>query len=338
MSHLNGNSPLSNGNSRADAPYLLWESSGALCALAANAVREVLLLPAIEPLDGAPQWVGVLDVRGRIVPIVDASEIGGQGRRDFETSDSVVILEGETEKFLGLIVEKVRGVQNLGAHEIESWPSGAHSGLARVEGEIVRLLSLGHLLSYAARPSDENAQFAPARPFCADVSPTERALFDARARAQRAPANSAQSELEADALVVVRLGDETFGLPLHRVREFAADLSVTPVPGGPPDLLGLVNRRGEVVPLLDLRASIGVKREGVAGTQIAFIEWENALWGLALDEILGIFTPLESQLLAPPKTRAKNENVRAAAFYEEKTLAVLDIDNVMGAGGWAAAR
>lgn len=313
--------------------YLLFESRGTLCGLVASTVDEVLLLPEIAPLDRAPNWVGVLDVRGRIVPIVEPGELVGAAPRRFQTSDSVIVVGAGKER-IGVIVEGVRDVRPLLADEIEVAPSGLVAGLARVDGEIVRLFDLAFFLRFATQQVASTT--APARPFCEGATPVERALFADRARALRADAMEVAEDSTALSMVAVRLGGEMFGFDLRWVREFAACPAVTPVPGAPQELLGLVNLRGEVVPLLDLRPGLGLQSGEIAGGQIMFVECEGSRLGLLVEEVLDVFAPSEGELLPPPAASGvKGEAVRAAVYYGDATLAVLDLCNLLQQGGWA---
>ena len=315
--------------------FLLFESRGALWGVEARVVREVLLLPEIAPLDGAPRRVGVLDVRGRIVPVVDPGELAGAPRRRFLTSDSVVVIEspGGNGDCLGIIVESVRDVRPLQLDSDHKMTSEAVTGLARVDGEIARLLDVPLLMQFAARETS-SVQNAPARAFCPDASPFERAVFQERARALRAGATEEEGA-SAPTLVALRLGGEVFGLDLEWVREFASRPTVTPVPCAPPDVLGLVNLRGEVVTLLDLRFALGLPVEGDAGAHIAFIECEGVHLGIAVEAVLDVFAPREGELLPPPAaSNLQSDAVHAAVFYGENTLAVLDLPNLLQQGGW----
>ena len=316
--------------------YLLFESRGTLCGLVSSAVNEVLLLPEIAPMDGAPNWVGVLDMRGRIVPIVDPGELVGAAQRRFAITDSVVVVGSGAER-IGIVVEGVRDVRSLFEDEIEVAPSGPVAGLARVDGEIVRLFDLAFFLRFATQQIASTT--APARPFCPAATPSERALFVDRARALRSGATGDTQDAMAPSMVAVRLGGEMFGFDLRWVREFAACPAVTPVPGAPSELLGLVNLRGEVVPLLDLRPALGLTVGEDGDGQITFVECEGTRLGLLVEEVLDVFAPGIDALLPPPAASGtKGAAVRAAVYYGETTLAVLDLCNLLQQGGWTAPR
>lgn len=324
------NHPLYGGEG---AQHLLFESRGVLWGVEAGAVREVLLLPEIAPIDGAPWWVGVLDVRGQIVPILEPGELAGAASRQYQTTDSVIIIDTASVGF-GIIVEGVRDVRGLYLGENQVAPAGMVAGLGRADGEIVRVLNLSFLAQFAARENLPR-EAAPARSFGIDATPTEQAVFHARARALRSSATATSEEANAPTLVAVRIGGELFGLELEWVREFAERPALTPVPGAPNDLLGLVNLRGEVVPLLDLRPALGLAANENAGMQITFVECEGVHLGVAVEEVLDVFAPQTGELLPPPAASGlKSDTVRAAVFYGQATLAVLDLRNLLQQGGW----
>lgn len=315
-------------------PYLLFESRGALWGVAAEMVCEVLLLPEIAPLDGALWWVGVLDVRGRIIPILELGELSSAQPRCFQTTDSVVIVDSPQGQ-LGLIVEAVRDVRFLPEGENEGTSVATVQALTRADGEIVRLLNLAFVARFAAHETVP-PEATSARSFCPEASSEERALFLQRARALLADTSSEGEDAIAPTLVAVCIGGETFGLEMEWVREFAQRPHVTPVPGASPDLLGLVNLRGEVVPLLDLRPALGLPPKDGMGEQITFVECGGLHVGIAVDDVLNVFAPREGDLLPPPTaSHCSGDGVRAAIFYEGATLAVLDLPAVLQQAGWA---
>jgi purine-binding chemotaxis protein CheW len=58
--------------------------------------------------------------------------------------------------------------------------------------------------------------------------------------------------------VLVPIGEEIYAVATERVREVVTSLQITPVPTAPPWVLGLINVRGEVVPVLDTGALLGI--------------------------------------------------------------------------------
>ena len=71
--------------------------------------------------------------------------------------------------------------------------------------------------------------------------------------------------------LLLPVGEDVYAVPLARVREVLSPLRVTPVPLAPGTVLGVVNVRGEVVPVLDTGALLGVRPVGHTGTVAAAV-------------------------------------------------------------------
>src|SRR5271169_5672673 len=69
----------------------------------------------------------------------------------------------------------------------------------------------------------------------------------------------------AQSYVVFRLGGEGYALEVMRVQEVLDMQALTEVPGAPKHLLGVINLRGHVVPVYDLRLPFGLSREDASG-------------------------------------------------------------------------
>ena len=83
-------------------------------------------------------------------------------------------------------------------------------------------------------------------------------------------------------VIVLPIGEGRYGIELTDVREVVPDPRLTPVPGAPPAVLGVVNLRGEVVPVLDTAQLLGLPPlERIPYAVIA--ECDAGLAGLAAD-------------------------------------------------------
>src|SRR5262249_2564789 len=121
----------------------------------ALAVREILWLPELTPLDEAPRYVaGVLNLRGHLVPVIDLHRRFGRAGHRYSTRDSVLVLEWEGQR-AGVIVSQVLSVRDMADSETEMPPGyGLESdtgerflcGLAKVDQAVVMMLDLERLL------------------------------------------------------------------------------------------------------------------------------------------------------------------------------------------------
>ena len=85
-------------------------------------------------------------------------------------------------------------------------------------------------------------------------------------------------------VLVVRVGDADYGIPVEQVREVARAIRVTRVPGAPRLVRGIVNVRGVVVTVLELSVLLDAPR-AVTSSSIVLLEHGSRLIGLAVDAV-----------------------------------------------------
>jgi purine-binding chemotaxis protein CheW len=91
----------------------------------------------------------------------------------------------------------------------------------------------------------------------------------------------------AETCVRVRVGAEEFALPVRHVPEVAELGDVTPVPGAPPQVMGIRNLRGEVLPVFDLAAGLGIAGSGEP-QRLVLADVGGRRCALAVDEVVEV--------------------------------------------------
>ncbi|MBI5039714.1 MAG: chemotaxis protein CheW [Gammaproteobacteria bacterium] len=117
-------------------------------------VQEVLRVTEIAPVPGAPHYVlGIINLRGNVVTVVDTRERLGLGAKDMEDSTRIVIIEAD-KMVVGILVDAVAEVVDLRTSEIESAPSVGNDesskyiqGVASRDGQLLILVDLNKLLN-----------------------------------------------------------------------------------------------------------------------------------------------------------------------------------------------
>ena len=144
---------------QSDQPALLatFFVRDALCGLNASSVQEVIRLGAITVAPHAPADVaGIINLRGRIVTVVDAGMKLGYGRTEAGQNTRVFIVEDHDE-FLGLLVDRVGEVLEVESGTEEPMPANMRpaqaryfKGVNRVGGRVIALLNSGEMLAAGA--------------------------------------------------------------------------------------------------------------------------------------------------------------------------------------------
>jgi purine-binding chemotaxis protein CheW len=144
----------------------------------------------------------------------------------------------------------------------------------------------------------------------------------------------------AQSFVVFRLGGEGYALEVMRVQEVLDIRSLTEVPGGPRFLLGVLNLRGHVVPVYDLRMAFGLSKDTQQTRAPCVLIVESTLGsdqvtGLLVDRVSDVleFSPEEVQ--PPPQLGLGKATpfVRGLIRHQDGFLLVLDVDRVFSTLG-----
>jgi purine-binding chemotaxis protein CheW len=128
------------------------------------------------------------------------------------------------------------------------------------------------------------------------------------------------------------LGTEEYGIELLKVQEIKGYISVTPIPNTPPYIKGVMNLRGAVIPVVDLRARFGM--EGINYTQfnvIIVINVGTRVMGLLVDAVSDVLSLVPGDLRAAPDfgTQVDTRFITGMAAAGDKIAVLLDIDRLL---------
>jgi purine-binding chemotaxis protein CheW len=139
--------------------------------------------------------------------------------------------------------------------------------------------------------------------------------------------------------VVFQVGGEAYALVVMRVQEVIDLASMTQVPGAPPALKGMLNLRGHVVTVYDLRIPFGLPVDPTPGRApcVLIVESQAAsetrVTGLLVDRVSDVleFTPEDVQPAPQLGLEKASPFVRGVISHQEAFLLVLDLDRVFTA-------
>ena len=133
------------------------------------------------------------------------------------------------------------------------------------------------------------------------------------------------------------LGTETYGVDILRVQEIRGWSAVTKIPHAPAHVLGVLNLRGSIVPIVDLRRRFDLERaEYTAVTVIIVLSVLSGAgrrdFGVVVDGVSDVVDVNESDVRPPPElgSRAATEFIRGLVPVSERMVVLLDIDRLIG--------
>jgi purine-binding chemotaxis protein CheW len=333
-----------------ETPYLLFSLHQLRHAVDARVVQEVLWLPELTPVaEAPPDVVGVFNLRGRIVPVMDYDLRLGRVPQRYRPTDSVIILDLDG-LLMGFIVHEIHHVRSIPSETIERAPSYGWegepqarfiSGAAKVGDEIIMLLNPDHLVrsstSEAGSADDEvrteakHAAAADQGAFCPEASLEERAIFRERAQ-QLIDAADSQDFTRLIPLAVIGLSGEYFGVELGALREFAEIHKITPVPCCPEHIVGNMNLRGDILTLVDMRPVLKLLSVGAnAAAKAMVVQLDQLRLGVLVDEVFDVMYLSASDITAVPAAVQLEikEYLKGTAPYAGKMLSILDLTKIL---------
>jgi purine-binding chemotaxis protein CheW len=148
------------------------------------------------------------------------------------------------------------------------------------------------------------------------------------------------------------LDDEVFALDISKVREVLEYTTVTKVPQTPDFMKGVINLRGNVVPVIDMRLKFGMSgTEKTVNTCVIIVEvsldGESTVLGAMADSVQEVFELESDQIEPAPKigTRLNTDFIKGMGKRDSEFVIILDIDKVFtsdelgmvrGTGGYKA--
>jgi purine-binding chemotaxis protein CheW len=133
------------------------------------------------------------------------------------------------------------------------------------------------------------------------------------------------------------LGNETYGVDILRVQEIRGWSAVTKIPQAPMHVLGVLNLRGSIVPIVDLRMRLSLERAEYTAVTVIIVlsvvtETSRRDFGVVVDGVSDVVDVNESAVRPPPDLGARTvtDYIRGLVPVAERMVVLLDIDRLIG--------
>lgn len=129
------------------------------------------------------------------------------------------------------------------------------------------------------------------------------------------------------------LDGEEYGIPILQVQEIRGQTEITPIPNTPPHVRGVMNLRGEVVPVLDLRARLGIPPVDATDVSIVLRLGDRAL-AMTVDAVSDVLDLMDEQIAPMPEVHGADKTLLTGmARCDGRLVLLLDVGALASTDG-----
>ena len=137
-----------------------------------------------------------------------------------------------------------------------------------------------------------------------------------------------------DQLISFSMGNEDYGVDIQTVKEVIRFREITSLPKAPVFVKGVINLRGDIIPIIDLRERFGMEqKEYTDMTRVIVVEVDGRSIGTVVDSVSHVIRIEEGEIEPPPPCVGKisEEYIRGVGKVDEKLVVLLNIDRILTA-------
>lgn len=133
-------------------------------------------------------------------------------------------------------------------------------------------------------------------------------------------------------LACFSLGDKLFAVDIMRIREILVPQKVSPLPSASDVLEGVINLRGSVIPVMNLRKRFGMPvDEGAPVGKVLIVSLVRQLLALVVDDVMEVISVPVAEIKPPIQmaTGVGMESVLGVCLVDNRVFMILDIDSLL---------
>ena len=282
--------------------------------IAIEDVQEIVQVPdnIVHVPHSESHVLGVMTLRNRLLPLVSLRRMFGLPAQDADESSRIVVVSLGTSS-VGVVMDTVNEVLRVAKANVDAMPAlFARDGeqteitqICRLDGgkRLVSIISAQNLFRHSA-------------------------IKGALSNVQKLSEGQGREEVVADddltdddeQVVVFRLGKEEFGVPIDSVQEIVrVPEELTHVPKAPPFVEGVINLRGAVLPVIDLRRRLGMAAVVRSDSQRVMVFLiEGARTGFIVDSVAEVLKIHKTAIEPAPRLSSGSGKLLARMANLEK--------------------
>lgn len=315
---------------------LTFRVADAVLGFPVTSLCEVIQLVDIVRVENHGLAEGIINYRGTVIPIVDTRKALGFPPVQYGL-DANIIITDVADVRTGLVVDLVLDVLSIPEQAIERpgpmVPLKEHvASIAKLDDRLLLILSIEQILKKPRRA----APVAPAGLTGALDEPTRQILVR-RAQELSKPVGEAELEsVDAVTFVCFTVGVSPYALSTRYAKEIVLPPRIARIPCTPEFVLGAINIRGVIMPVLSLAMFLGCRQKSDPGQEqhrIIVTEIDDVVVGFYVNQVLGI-AAVSTQDVLPPLVTIETGIIRfieGEFDHEGKAICAIDAPAIVTA-------
>jgi purine-binding chemotaxis protein CheW len=288
-----------------------FEVAGQEYAIVIEDVQEIVQVPEsiVHVPHSEPHVLGLMTLRNRLLPLVSLRRMFGLPNRDADENSRIVVVSLGAGS-VGVVMDSVNEVLRVARIDVDVVPGLLAKELADIE-QICRLDGGKRLVSILSVDNMfRNVAMKETLIKVAAMNETQ----------QTGAAQQGAAGDDEEQVVVFRLGKEEFGVPINSVQEIVRVAEeLTRVPKAPPCVEGVINLRGAVLAVMDLRRRLGLEQVERSDQQrIMVFLIDGARTGFIVDSVVEVLKIHKSSIEPAPRLSGEQDGLLARMANLEK--------------------
>jgi purine-binding chemotaxis protein CheW len=292
-----------------------FDVAGQEYAIAIEDVQEIVQVPEqiIHVPHAEAHVLGVMTLRSRLLPLVSLRRMFALPPQDADEHSRIVVVSLGSAS-VGVVMDNVNEVLRVAKSDVGAMPGlliregelADISQICRLEGgkRLVSIISVANLFNHSS------------------VKEALKSVDDLRDDEQRGTSAELDDDVADDdeQVVVFRLDKEEFGVPIESVQEIVrVPEQLTHVPKAPPFVEGVINLRGAVLPVIDLRRRLGLTTVERSDTQRVMVFLiEGVRTGFIVDSVAEVLKIHKASIEPAPRLSSEQAKLLARMANLEK--------------------
>ena len=141
-----------------------------------------------------------------------------------------------------------------------------------------------------------------------------------------------ETDEELNQLISFKVGEEVYGVDILNVKEVIKIKEITSIPKAPTFVKGVINLRGDIIPIIDFREKFGLSNEDyTSATRVIVVEIDERLIGMVVDAVSQVIRiPRENNEPPPPLVGGlSTEYIRGLGKSGEKLIVLVNIQKIL---------